>query len=130
MKALSLVTVVVVAGACLSTEERDTSGQTTAERFLAAAAGGARDRGWSLLRADAHMALQQEGIDRERYADLVAEARWEDIIWSVDYVTGDDLIACSVVLFGNGHLLPAVLVRAPAGVIATSPEDRDRKSVV
>jgi hypothetical protein len=59
-----------------------------AEQYLAAVAGAADDRGWSLLHPDARRDMFDG--NGERYINLALASDWSTFEWSVESVVADD----------------------------------------
>lgn len=77
----------LIAG-CAEGPERTGEATELAEQYLAAVAGGADDRGWSLLHPDARRDMF--GGSMERYLNGVLASDWKNFQFSVESVVPDD----------------------------------------
>ncbi len=83
-----LVLVGLLIAGCTPRRDRSEEARQLAEQYLAAAAGGADDRGWSLLHPDARRDMFGNGADR--YLNAVAASDWTDFRFTIESVVADD----------------------------------------
>jgi hypothetical protein len=73
---------------CAIGPDRTAEATGLAEQYLAAVAGGADDRGWSLLHPDARRDMFGDSADR--YVNAVAASDWTDVRFTIESVVADD----------------------------------------
>lgn len=85
---IALVLVGLLIAGCTPRQDRSKEATQLAEQYLAAVAGGADDRGWSLLHPDARRDMFGDSVDR--YLNAVAASDWTNFRFTIESVVADD----------------------------------------
>ena len=119
--AFAAVVAMAVAGCSADAVDEPPVPDELVQAFLAAAAGGAPDRGWSQLHPMTRASMF--GNDREAYIALAEVGPWDEFAWKITNVVPDDPSLHFVHLDISADEVPALLVEARNHFFLVGPLD-------